>query len=116
MPPPPTGGTRRIRPGPRCWSPPAAPTARGSSTSTTRTTEVISTVRDPRVAPKDADSAAKLRKRTLTSLDNERPAWLAGADRRLDVAVFAACGWPPDLPDDDLLAQLLALDLERAGT
>ena len=26
----------------------------------------------------------------------------------------AAYGWPPDLTDDDLLARLLALNLERA--
>jgi hypothetical protein len=31
------------------------------------------------------------------------------------VAVFAACGGPADLADDDLLARLLALNLERAG-
>jgi hypothetical protein len=70
----------------------------------------------PRVVPKDADSAARLKKRTLTNLDNERPAWLASAHRRLDEAVFAAYGWPPDLSDDELLAKLLALNLERAGT
>jgi len=46
-----------------------------------------------------------------TSLYNERPAWLANAHRRLDAAVFAAYGW---LADDDLLARLLALNLERA--
>lgn len=34
--------------------------------------------------------------------------------RRLDAAVAAAYGWPPDLADDDLLARLLALNLERA--
>jgi hypothetical protein len=73
------------------------------------------TVRYPRVVAKDADSAAKLKKRTLTNLYNERPAWLDNAHRRLDAAVFAAYGWPPDLADDDLLARLLALNLARAG-
>ena len=34
----------------------------------------IGTVRYPRVVPKDADAAAKLKKRTLTNLYNERPA------------------------------------------
>ena len=34
----------------------------------------IGTVRYARVVPKDADSAAKLKKRTLTNLYNERPA------------------------------------------
>jgi hypothetical protein len=35
-------------------------------------------------------------------------------DRRLDAAVSAAYGWSADLADDDLLAKLLALNLERA--
>jgi hypothetical protein len=75
----------------------------------------IGTVRYPRVVPKDADAAAKLKKRKLTNLHNGRPAWLANAHRRLDEAVFAAYGWPPDLSDDELLARLLALNLQRAG-
>jgi hypothetical protein len=56
-----------------------------------------------------------LKKRTLTNLYNERPAWLANAHRALDAAVFAAYGWPPTLSDDELLAKLLALNLSRAG-
>jgi hypothetical protein len=75
----------------------------------------IGTVRYPRLVAQDAASAAKLKKRTLTNLYNERPAWLANAHQRLDVGVFAAYGWPSDLPDDDLLGRLLALNLERAG-
>ncbi len=55
-----------------------------------------------------------LRQRTLTNLYNERPAWLASAHRRLDEAVCAAYGWPPDLSDGEALARLLALNLERA--
>jgi len=75
----------------------------------------IGTVRYPRLVAKDADSAAKLKKRTLTNLDNERPAWLANAHKRLDEAVFAVYGWPADLSDDELLAKLLALNLEQAA-
>jgi hypothetical protein len=56
-----------------------------------------------------------LRKRTLTNLYNERPAWLANAHKKLDEAVFAAYGWPADLSDDDSLAKLLTLILERAA-
>jgi hypothetical protein len=52
----------------------------------------------------------------LTNLYNERPAWLDLANKRLDEAVFAAYGWPADLSDDDLLARLLALNLERAAS
>ena len=52
--------------------------------------------------------------RTLTNLYNERPAWLRDIHARLDAAVLAAYGWPADITDDDLLARLLALNLERA--
>ena len=56
---------------------------------------------------------ANSRKRTLTNLYNERPAWLAVAHRRLDEAVAAACGWPADLTDEEILERLLALNLQR---
>lgn len=75
----------------------------------------IGTVRYPRVVPADEAAAKKLAKRTLTKLYNERPTWLDLAHKRLDEAVFAAYGWPADLSDDDLLARLLALNLERAA-
>jgi hypothetical protein len=55
----------------------------------------------------------ELAKRTLTNLYNARPTWLANAHAVLDAAVFAAYGWPVDLPDDEILAGLLALNLER---
>jgi hypothetical protein len=35
--------------------------------------------------------------------------------RSLDAAVLAAYGWLTDLSDDEILARLLALNLERAG-
>ena len=65
--------------------------------------------------PKDSDCAASLSKRTLTNLYNQRPAWLALAHEKLDHAVFAAYGWDPGMPDEELLEKLLALNLERAG-
>ncbi len=61
---------------------------------------------------------ADLRKRTLTNLYNARPAWLALAHRALDQAVAAAYGWPdytPEMPDDEILRRLLALNLERSA-
>ena len=64
----------------------------------------------PRVVPKDVDAAAKLKKRTLTNLYNERPAWLANAHKRLDGTVFAAYGWPADLSDDAPIALLRSPD------
>jgi SAM-dependent methyltransferase len=75
----------------------------------------IGTVRYPRVVARDADCATKLKKRTLTNLYNERPTWLDLAHRRLDEAVFAAYGWDAGMSDDELLAALLALNLEAAG-
>ncbi|MEX0866275.1 MAG: hypothetical protein WD030_02885 [Pirellulales bacterium] len=56
-----------------------------------------------------------LKKRTLTNLYNERPTWLGHVHRKLDEAVAAAYGWPADLPDDELLAKLLELNLARAA-
>jgi len=46
-------------------------------------------VRYPRLEPRDADCAAKLKERTLTKLYNERPAWLDLAHKKLDAAVAA---------------------------
>ena len=74
------------------------------------------TVRYPRIVPKDDASAALLKKRTLTNLYNERPAWLDLAHKKLDAAVFAAYGWDSGLTDADLLAALLALNQARAAS
>jgi len=76
---------------------------------------LVGTVRYPRLEPRDADCAAKLKKRTLTNLYNERPAWLDLAHQKLDAAVAAAYGWPADLSDEQILEKLLALNLERAA-
>ncbi len=75
----------------------------------------VGTVRYPLSEPRDAECAAKLAKRTLTNLYNERPAWLANAHAKLDAAVAAAYGWPADLSDDEILSRLLALNLARAA-
>jgi len=74
----------------------------------------VGTVRYPRLEPKDADCAAKLKKRTLTNLYNERPAWLDLSHKKLDAAVATAYGWPADLTDEAILEKLLSLNLERA--
>jgi type II restriction/modification system DNA methylase subunit YeeA len=60
---------------------------------------------------------ADLKKRTLTNLYNARPAWLDLAHKQLDQAVAVAYGWTdytPDMPDEEILRRLLALNLERA--
>jgi hypothetical protein len=56
-----------------------------------------------------------LRTRTLTNLYNQRPEWLSNAHRALDEVVFAAYGWPSNLPKEEILARLLALNHERAA-
>jgi hypothetical protein len=61
---------------------------------------------------------AQLAKRTLTNLYNLRPAWLAQAHEALDAAVAAAYGWADwtaQMPDDETLRRLLALNRARAG-
>ena len=75
----------------------------------------IGTVRYPLNEPRDADSAAKLSKRTLTNLYNQSPGWLVSAHKSLDAAVAAAYGWPANLSDEEILEKLLALNLARAA-
>lgn len=71
-------------------------------------------LRDAWLNPPNA-SDEDLKTRTLTKLYNARPEWLANAHRALDVAVFAAYGWPADLTDQEILKRLLALNHERAA-
>jgi len=66
-----------------------------------------------RILPANTGAAAELKKRTLTNLYNQRPAWLANAHRTLDEAVAAAYGWDADIPDDEMLSRLLKLNQER---
>ncbi|MDD2610168.1 MAG: hypothetical protein PHX60_10860 [Giesbergeria sp.] len=59
----------------------------------------------------------ELAQRTLTKLYNQRPAWLAAAHAQLDAAVAAAYGWTdytPEMPDEEILRRLLALNLARS--
>src|SRR5208283_5728994 len=75
----------------------------------------IGTVRYPRLVPKDAH-VFDLAKRTLTNLYNERPTWLDLAHKALDEAVFDAYGWDPLMTDEQILAALLELNLERSAS
>jgi hypothetical protein len=59
-------------------------------------------------------SEDELKKRTLTDLYNGRLEWLANVHRALAAAVFAAYGWPSDLPKQEVLARLLALNRKRS--
>jgi hypothetical protein len=67
-----------------------------------------------RIMPVSPKAAVTLKKRTLTNLYNERPAGLVNTHRDLDAAVAAAYGWPAGISEEDTLARLLALNLERA--
>jgi len=44
-----------------------------------------------------------------------RPTWLDLTHRKLDEAVFTAYGWSPDMSNEELLAALLELNLQRAA-
>ena len=70
-----------------------------------------------RILPKSGFEA-ELKKRTLTNLYNQRPAWLDNAHKTLDRAVASAYGWTDytdAMPDEEILRRLLALNLARAG-
>ena len=69
-----------------------------------------------RIIPKP-EYEMEIKKRTLTNLYNERPTWLAHAHEALDMAVAKAYAWvdyTPTMPDEEILARLLMLNLERA--
>ena len=73
---------------------------------------------EPRPGLSEQDAKA-LQKRTLTQLYNARSAWLAQAHAQLDAAVAAAYGWSDwraDMPDEEILRRLLALNRQRALT
>jgi hypothetical protein len=70
----------------------------------------------PSTASSPGASEEELKRRTLTNLYNQRPTWLDLAHRTLDHAVLDAYGWPHELSDEEMLARLLALNRERAGS
>ena len=64
-----------------------------------------------RPVPSDRTAAKGLKARTLTSLYNHRPQWLADAHAALDVAVAAAYGWDGDISNEEALSALLNMNL-----
>jgi hypothetical protein len=80
-----------------------------------RVSEVVPGFPD-RIIPVSSKAAAMLKKRTLTNLYNERPAWLDNALRELDAAVAVAYGWSADISEEDALARLLDLNRERSAS
>ncbi|CAM3412116.1 class I SAM-dependent DNA methyltransferase [Paracoccus nototheniae] len=72
-----------------------------------------------RILPVDGNAEKELKKRTLTNLYNQRPAWLTHAHADLDAAVADAYGWRNEwragqLTDDEILARLFKLNQERS--
>ena len=63
-----------------------------------------------RPVARDEHAVKALKKRTLTSLYNARPQWLADAHDALDAAVAVLSGWRADISDEDALRELLALN------
>ncbi len=64
-----------------------------------------------------ATELAELKKRTLTNLYNQLPAWLADAHSALDVAVAVAYGWADytsAMSDNEILSRLLKLNQARS--
>ena len=81
--------------------------------------ESLNAARSQWLNPDDAP-AELVQARTMTDLynnteKNPRPNWLINRHNAIDEAVSAAYDWPVDLSDDEILARLLALNLERAG-
>lgn len=96
------------------WPPGEEPQDNPRVTAIAEAARRLVELRDNWLNPSDADQAT-LKKRTLTNLYNERPDWLDQAHKELDKAVFDAYEWWHDLSDEEILARLLALNLERAA-
>ncbi len=96
------------------WPPGTEPQGDPRVTAIAEAARRLVELRDNWLNPSGADEAT-LKKRTLTNLYNERPTWLKLAHEKLDKAVFDAYGWPHDLSNEEILARLLALNLERAA-
>lgn len=79
-----------------------------------RTPEEVAAGFPARPVAKPGHEAA-LKKRTLTNLYNERPAWLDILHRSLDEAVAAAYGWEWPLTDDEILRRLFELNQARGA-
>lgn len=69
-----------------------------------------------RLIPRSPEAERALKKRTMTNLYNELPAWLRHVHRELDLAVAAAYGWEWPLADEEILRRLFELNRVRADT
>ena len=90
------------------------PWARYIDPKTVNAKSGLGIVRYPRMEPKDAGCASKLKKRTLTNLYNESPVWLINAHKSLDATVAAAYGWSSDISKTEVLDRLLECNSKSA--
>jgi len=75
----------------------------------------IGIARYVRLEPADEDAGRLLRKRTLTNLYNESPAWLTDAHRALDEAVLSAYGLSVDSSNAAILLALSEFNAARGA-
>ena len=68
-----------------------------------------------RAVPTKAAPVRELRRRTLTSLYNERPRWLVDAHANLDIAVAEAYEWTIDISDEVALRELMKINSAKSG-
>lgn len=94
------------------WSPGTEPQDDPRVQAIAKAAKELVEQRDAWLNPPDV-FGKELDKRTLTNLYNQRPDWLGAAHKKLDAAVFDAYSWPHDLSDEEILARLLALNLEK---
>jgi hypothetical protein len=98
---------------PHTWPPGEAPEGDSRIEAISEAARRLNELRRNWLNP-EGTSEAELKKLTPTNLYNARPTWLQNAHETLDEAVFAAYGWPPDHPDEEVLQNLLALNLVRS--
>jgi len=99
------------------WSPGQEPTADPRVQAIADAAQELDRLRSNWLNPPDCPEA-ELKKRTLTNLYNQRPAWLQMAQEKLDRAVWHAYGWdddPTQTTEDEILTRLLNLNQMRAG-
>jgi hypothetical protein len=79
-----------------------------------RAAKQLNELRERWLNPPEGDVGPNvLKKRTLTDLYNESPAWLEMAHNTLDEVVLLAYGWDVKLSNSEILSRLLDLNLQR---
>jgi type II restriction/modification system DNA methylase subunit YeeA len=97
------------------WPPGQEPTADPRVQAIAAAAKELDRLRSNWLYPPDCPEA-ELKKRTLTNLYNQRPAWLQLAHDQLDRAVWAAYGWeddPTETMEEEILRRLLELNGQR---